>query len=197
MDFIYGVKCIFDTYKIAKCITNKFIDQTADLMESIGKHEFQLAINCLRDAKYSNREIAEVDRSITILLSAISKIKYKNKLKFQGLLLVALCYNALGDIFNANKYRILSIDAFSQWLTDNRPLGLIRVPQIPGLSALHNYNSYTYFKQEVQSIGLNWEGHPLLGGLMTANWYILNKEVCRGVENANKEYSRLVNGLFK
>ncbi len=196
MDFIYGVRCILDTYKTAKCITNMFIDQTADLMESIGKHEFKLAINCLRDAKYSNREITEVDRSITILLSAISKIKDKNKLKFQGLLLVALCYNALGDIFNSNKYRDLSIYTFSQWLTDNRPSGMIGVPQIPGLSALRNYNSYIYFKQEVQSIGLNWEGHPLIGGLMTANWYLLNQEVERGVENAYIEYSRLVNRLF-
>lgn len=196
MDFIYGVRCIVDTYKTAKCITNMFIDQTADLMESIGKQEFKLAINCLRDAKYSNRIITEVDRSLTLLLSAISKIKDKNKLKFQGLLLVALYYNALGDIFNANKYRDLSIYTFSQWLTDNRPSGMIGVPHIPGLSALRNYNSYIYFKQEVQSIGLNWEGHPLVGGLMTANWYLLNQEVERGVKNAYNEYSRLVNLLF-
>lgn len=196
MEFIYGVKCILDTYKTAKCITNMFIDQTANLMESIGEHEFRLAINCLRDAKYSNREITEVDRSITILLSAISKIKDKNKLKFQGLLLVALCYNALGDIYNANKYRYLSINTFSQWLTDNRPRGIIGLFQIPGLSASYNYNSYIAFKQEIQSIGLNWEGHPLIGGLMTINWYMLNQEVEHGVENAYKEYSRFVNGLL-
>lgn len=73
---------------------------------------------------------------------------------------------------------------------------MIGVPQFPGLSASWNYNSYINSKQEVQSIGLNWEGHPLIGGLMTANWYLLNQEVERGVENAYIEYSRLVNRLF-
>ena len=196
MEFISAVQCIMDTYKTAKCITNIFIDQTADLMESIGKREFEIAINCLRDAKYSNREVTEVDRSITILLSAISKMTDKNKLKFQGNLLVALCYNALGDKFNAHKYQNLSISTFRDWLAANRPYGMIRVSVIPGLAAVRNHGAYITFKQEVQSLGLYWQGNPLIGELMTVSRSLLNEEVECGVDNAYKDYSIFVKGLF-
>ena len=196
MEFITAVKCIMGTYKTAKCITNIFIDQTADLMESIGKREFETAINCLRDAKYSNREVAEVDRSITILLSAISKMTDKNKLKFQGNLLVALCYNALGDKFNTHKYKNLSICNFRDWLAANRPYGMRRVSVIPGLAAALNHGAYIGFKQEVQSLGLYWKGHPLIGELMTCSYPFLKEEIEWGVENVYKDYTMFVEGLF-
>ena len=196
MEFVYAVKCLLNTYKTAKCITSLFIDQTADLMASIGKREFEQAINCLRDAKYSTREKAEVDRSITLLLSSIAKFSDKNKLKFQGLLLVALCYNALEDKFNTQKYQNLSIYAFKSWLDANSPTGTLRITSIPGFSAVRNHGLYLDFKLQVESVGLQWKGHPLIGELMTANWCFLRQEVECGVENAYEDYTKFVNKLF-
>ena len=146
MDILSIANQLFFVYRQIKAINNLFVNKTASLLDKIGCSDFNTAIRCLHDAEFSNNPGREFVSALTLLKSSIEKIKSNNKYKFQGALIIGVCYKLLQEDVLSEKYLKMSIDLFKEWIYGNRPIGLMSY----GIIRLGAYNrtNYSDFKNE-------------------------------------------------
>ena len=198
MDFIVAIRNLVNVYRCAKGITSIFIRDAVNIINEIGSLEFRLAIDTLLNAEYSNNPLREIDRTITIMLSSIEKLEKCNKLKFQGALIVAICYSILGDKHNLERFKMKSISMFEDWLWVSRPYGMFPILGLRGrVHAKVNRERYKSFREDVTSLGLTWMGLlPDLCSGFVSNPIVFNREIAEACSNAISEYKNFVNEIL-
>ena len=171
-----------------------FVNKTASLFDKIGCSDFNTAIRCLRDAEISNNPEREFVSALTLLKSSIEKIKSNNKYKFQGALIIGVCYKLLQEDVLSEKYLKMSIELFKEWIYSNRPVGLVSCGIIR--TGAYNRTSYSDFKKEIISFGLKWRGESAIHSFMSWNPILMNEDVSTAIVNAIEDYSIKVNHIF-
>lgn len=192
MDIFSIANQLFIIYRQIKAINNLFVNRTASLIDQIGCIEFNAAIKCLHDAEISNVPEREFISALTLLKSSVEKFKIENKYKFQGTLIIGVCYKLLQEDTLSRNYLENSKTHFIEWINKNRPYVGISSNSIIW-SAVFNHSSYSDFKKEIVSFGLKWQGeYPFMFG----NPVLMNEDISVALKNAIKDYSFKVDHLF-
>ncbi len=182
---------IYQIYRISSTISGLFMSQTATIIDKIGNSDFNAATKCLRDAERSNNPKMELWSAITLLKSSIEKVSSANKTKTQCTILIAVCYKVIGEDSNSSYYQELAKKFFSDWIDENRPIG------IPSISKMRmgtrNYIRYSDFKEDIESWGIRWNGYP---SFMAINPFVMNEAIMKGCEDAKISFCKKIDHIF-
>ena len=181
-------------YRQITAINNLFVNKTADLIDKIGCSDFNAAVKCMHDAVVSNNPEREFISALTLLKSSIEKLKSNNKYKFQGTLIIGICYKLLQEETLSIRYLEMSKMYFKDWIEKNRPVGFMSMGFLRfGYS---NYMRYSDFKDEIISLGLKWRGNPTIPSFMSFNALLMNEDVAEATKNAIEDYDEKLDHLF-
>lgn len=193
MEFFMGINVLLQVCRVAGTITNMFIDETALLLDNVGNSDYEAAKKCLQDAKLSNNKEREFNSAITLLRSGIEKLNDNNKHKFQGAVIIAVCYRLLGDAVLTNRYIDVSKEFFNKWIDKKKPYGLVSFGVVK--MGWRNYLCYKEFKEEIESIGLKWKGSFPMPSLLAMNPVLMNSDVNDACHNAIVEFNDKVDNI--
>ena len=194
MDIFSIVSQLCFYYRQINAINDLFVNKTADLIDKIGCSDFNAAIECMHDAEVSNNPEREYISALTLLKSSIEKLKKDNEYRFQGALIIGVCYKFLREETLSIRYLEMSKCFFREWIEKNRPVGLMSIGGVRfGYS---NYMRYSDFKDAIISLGLKWRGNPSIPAFMSFNALLMNEDVAEAIKNAIEDYDEKLNHLF-
>ena len=157
MDIFTFLSEMLTLYGHYNTIHDVLINKTAVLLDKIGHLEFNAAIQCLHNAKYSNNKDREINRAITILINCFEKLNTKDKLKYKSAIIIGVLYNALNEKKLYYKYLNLSRNYFSEWIDSITPSPNPPFPFL-GLDKSLNMIKINDFMEEILNCGLQWKG---------------------------------------
>lgn len=194
MDVFSIVSQLCFYYRQINAINDLFVNKTADLIDKIGCSDFNAAIKCMHDAEVSNNPEREFIIALTLLKNSIEKLKKDNEYRFQGALIIGVCYKFLREEILSRNYLKMSTVFFKEWLDENKPYGVVSTSII--WSGFNNRANYFDFKNKIISFGLKWRGESIVHSFMSWNPIIMNEDIHVAIANAIEDYNLKVDNII-